>query len=184
LSVTRDLDLEPRSPRERLLFSVGAVLDALDELGFAVEGEACEDPDAIEVELEQAPEGAFDEARCAALAERIRDRTRQALRQIAEIVPPLASSDPGAPAAMAGFDRVARGALPAALVMRLMDATDHPSPLLSVLLHAVGLGNLESAREFAKATMELWNHTPRTDLRGRTPNQVAAAGTTRRRRRR
>lgn len=175
------LEVDPSSLRDRLRFTVGAVLDALDGLGFAVEGDAREDLDAIEVELEHAPESAFDEAHCAAMAERIRSRTREALRQVAEIVPPLASSDPGTPAARTNFDRLARGALPSELAMRLIDAADVPSPLCSLFLHAVGIPNLEGAREFMQAVMDLWNHAPRTDLCGRTPTQVATAGTPRRR---
>ena len=182
--MSRDLDLEPRSARERLLFTVGAMLDALDELGIAIEGEPHDDLRAIEVELEQAPEGVFYELRCTALAGRIRNRTREILRRVAEIAPPLASSDPGTQPAMAGFERVYQGGIPTERVMRSMGIAAMPSPLVSLLLHTAALANLASAREFMQGAMDLWNHTPRPDLGGRTPAQAVVTAPIRRKRRR
>jgi hypothetical protein len=172
-------DLDPRTPRERLLFSVGAVLAALDGLGFAIEGEPYDDLRAIEAELQQAPEASFYELRCSALAGRIRNRTREILLRVAAIAPPLASSDPGTQPAMAGFERVYQGGIPTERVMRLMGIAAMPSPIFSLLLHTVELANLASTREFMQAASELWNHAPRPDLGGRTPEQTAATAPTR-----
>ena len=177
-------DLDPRTPRERLLFSVGAVLAALDELGFAIEGEPYDDLRAIEAELQQAPEASFYELRCSALAGRIRNRTREILLRVAAIAPPLASSDPGTQPAMAGFERVYQGGIPTERVMRLMGIAAMPSPLLSLLLHTAELANLASAREFMQGAMDLWNHSPRPDLGGRTPAQAVVTAPIRRKRRR
>jgi hypothetical protein len=180
--MTHERDDDPASPRGRLLFTVGEVLDALDDLDFMIEGDPLDDLHAIEVELEESPEGSFYELRCSALAERIRKRTREILLRVAEIIPPLASSDPGTPAAMAGFERAFPGEIPTERVMRLMGIAAMPSPLLSLLMHQARLDDLAQFREFAQAAMDLWNRAPRPDLGGRTPEQAAATPKTPRKR--
>jgi len=100
---------------------------------------------------------------------------RRAFHAAAAALPaPLPTSDPDTPAAAEAFARAAP-ALGSDAAMRLFVWAEHPSQLVSLILTGQTPETLEDTERLLAAFQDLWNHTPRPALDGRTPAQALAA---------
>ena len=161
-----------------LLSEVMNVLVAFEDLGLDCSHGAQQELEALcdELEAEQDAGGPPLEIDPGG-DQRLSELTRRALREAADPLPDVGlPPDSEARAAVARYDELCRDVLPAELMARLIDRAPGPGPLLGLLFRARRAPTMQAVQEVSNAVMNLWNHTPRRELGGRTPMRTRSDG--------